>query len=171
MIKKVVMAASAAVLLCGASLSSPALADVKIGLVNPQRVLSESAPAVAAQKKLQTYFKAREDALNNKIKDFRAKVGKFEKESPTMSESARIKRRQELGETERDIARTQRALFEERTQRAAEESRQILTKANRIIENLAKTGGYDLILQDAVYVNPRIDLTNEVIRQLNESKK
>ena len=87
-----------------------------------------------------------------------------------MSESERLKQRQDLAERERDISRRQRALLEERNQRANEESQIILSRANRIIQDLARRQNYDLILQEAVYVNPKIDLTNEVIRQLNSSK-
>jgi outer membrane protein len=166
MIKKTLIAMIA----CAAVSAGAAAADFKVGVVNPGRVLSESAPAVAAQKKLQNYFKAREDELNRAVRDFRTRAQNFEKNSSVMSESERLKQRQDLAERERDISRRQRALLEERNQRANEESQIILSRANRIIQDLARKQNYDLILQEAVYVNPKIDLTNEVIRQLNSSK-
>ena len=54
-------------------------ADFKVGVVNPNRILAESAPAVAAQNKLKSYFKTREEELNRKIRDFRSAVSKFER--------------------------------------------------------------------------------------------
>ncbi|HBC70272.1 MAG: OmpH family outer membrane protein [Duodenibacillus sp.] len=166
MIKKTLIA----MLACAAVSAGAASADFKVGVVNPGRVLSESAPAIAAQKKLQSYFKAREDELNRAVRDFRTRAQNFEKNSAVMTESERLKQRQDLAERERDISRRQRALLEERNQRANEESQIILSRANRIIQDLARKQNYDLILQEAVYVNPKIDLTNEVIRQLNSSK-
>jgi len=166
MIKKTLIA----MLACVAVSAGAASADFKVGVVNPGRVLSESAPAIAAQKKLQSYFKAREDELNRAVRDFRTRAQNFEKNSAVMTESERLKQRQDLAERERDISRRQRALLEERNQRANEESQIILSRANRIIQDLARKQNYDLILQEAVYVNPKIDLTNEVIRQLNSSK-
>ncbi|HBZ58322.1 MAG TPA: hypothetical protein DEO49_04130 [Sutterella sp.] len=166
MIKKTLIAMIASAAIC----TGAAAADFKVGVVNPGRVLSESAPAIAAQKKLQSYFKAREDELNRAVRDFRTRAQNFEKNSAAMSESERLKQRQDLAERERDISRRQRALLEERNQRANEESQIILSRANRIIQDLARRQNYDLILQEAVYVNPKIDLTNEVIRQLNSSK-
>ncbi len=166
MFKKSLVALIASVAVCAGA----AAADFKVGVVNPGRVLSESAPAVAAQKKLQDYFKAREDELNRAVRDFRTRAQNFEKNSAVMTESERLKQRQDLAERERDISRRQRALLEERNQRANEESQIILSRANRIIQDLARRQNYDLILQEAVYVNPKIDLTNEVIRQLNSSK-
>ena len=166
MIKKTLIA----MLACAAVSAGAASADFKVGVVNPGRVLSESAPAIAAQKKLQSYFKAREDELNRAVRDFRTRAQNFEKNSAVMTESERLKQRQDLAERERDISRRQRALLEERNQRANEESQIILSRANRIIQDMARKQNYDLILQEAVYVNPKIDLTNEVIRQLNSSK-
>ena len=98
-------------------------------------------------------------------------VSKFEKNGPVMTESDRLKQRQELAELERDIARRQRALIEERNQRANEESQIILTRANRIIQDIAKKDNFDLILQEAVWASPKIDITPRVIEQLNKPTK
>ena len=87
-----------------------------------------------------------------------------------MTESERLKQRQALAETERDIARRQRALVEERNQRANEESQIILARANKIIQDIAKKQKYDLILQDAVWVSPKVDLTEQVMKQLSTAK-
>lgn len=167
MFKKLLTAAAAAAVLCG----SATAADFKIGLVSPARILSESAPAVAAQEKLKTYFKKREDELNRDIRDFRTRAQKFEKDGPVMAESERLKQRQSLAESERDIARRQRALVEERNQRANEESQIILQRANRIIQDIAKKQKYDLIIQDAIWVSPKVDITELVIKELNKPAK
>ena len=90
MFKKALIAAASAALLCGGA----AAADFKVGVVNPARILSESAPAVAAQNKLKSYFKTREDELNRDIREFRTRAQKFEKDSPVMTESERLKQRQ-----------------------------------------------------------------------------
>lgn len=88
-----------------------------------------------------------------------------------MTDSERLKQRQSLAETERDIARRQRALVEERNQRANEESQIILQRANRIIQDIAKKQKYDLIIQDAIWVSPKVDITEQVIKELNKPAK
>ena len=158
MFKKILTAAAVAAVMCGSA--SAVAADFKIGLVSPARILAESAPAVAAQEKLKTYFKKREDELNRDIRDFRTRAQKFEKDAPVMTDSERLKQRQSLAETERDIARRQRALVEERNQRA-----------NRIIQDIAKKQKYDLIIQDAIWVSPKVDITEQVIKELNKPAK
>ena len=82
-----------------------------------------------------------------------------------------MKQRQSLAETERDIARLQRSLVEERNQRANEESQIILQRANRIIQDIAKKQKYDLIIQDAIWVSPKVDITEQVIKELNKPAK
>lgn len=167
MFKKALIAAAGAALLCGAV----SAADFKVGVVSPARLLSESAPAVAAQNKLKNYFKKREEELNRDIRDFRTRAQKFEKDSPVMTETERLRQRNSLAESERDIARRQRALVEERNQRASEESQLILQRANRIIQDIAKKQKFDLILQDAIWASPRADITEQVMKELNKPAK
>lgn len=166
MFKKALIAAAAV-----AAMTAVSAADTKVGVVNPNKILYESAPAVAAQNKLKNQFKKREDELNQRVRAFKDKVSKYEKNSAVMTESQRINERRSLGEEERELARMQRALVEERNQRAQEENQIILSRAMRVIQDIAKAKNYDLILQDHVWANPKIDLTDEVIKRLNAPTK
>ena len=166
MFKKALIAAAAV-----AAMTAATAADFKVGVVNPGRILSESAPAVAAQNKLKSYFKSREDELSRRIRTFKDKAAKFEKDSAVMTETQRLNKRRDLAEEEREISRMQRALLEERNQRSQEESQIILSRANRIIQDIAKSQNYDLILQEAVWASPKADLTEQVIKRLNVPTK
>ena len=77
MFKKGLIAAAAAAFLATGAMA----ADFKVGVVNPGKILAESAPAVAAQNKLKSYFKSREDELNRRVRAFKDKAGKYEKDS------------------------------------------------------------------------------------------
>ena len=114
MFKKGLIAAAAAAFLATGAMA----ADFKVGVVNPGKILAESAPAVAAQNKLKSYFKSREDELNRRVRAFKDKASKFEKDSAVMTESERLSKRRDLAEEEREITRMQRALLEERNQRS-----------------------------------------------------
>ena len=85
MFKKALIAAAAV-----AAMTAATAADFKVGVVNPGRILSESAPAVAAQNKLKSYFKSREDELSRRIRTFKDKAAKFEKDSAVMTETQRL---------------------------------------------------------------------------------
>ncbi len=166
MFKKVLIALACSAVFAGAA----SAADSKIGVVNPQKILSQSETAVAAQKKLQQYFKPREEEVNRLMRSFKNRASKFEKDSAIMTESERLKQRNELAESERDIARKQRALVEERNQRSNEEAQIILSQAVKIIQEIATTEKYDVIIQDPVWANSKIDITEQVIAKLDKKK-
>jgi outer membrane protein len=92
-----------------------------------------------------------------------------EKNSVTMSETQRRNREREFGEMNREFQRNQREFREDLNQRRNEELAQVVEQANRVINQIAEQEKYDLILQDAVYRSPRIDITDKVIKAL-ESK-
>ena len=43
--------------------------------------------------------------------------------------------------------------------------------SNDIIRDIARKQKYDLIVQEAVYVGPNVDITDEVIKALGSGKK
>jgi outer membrane protein len=150
--------------------SADASAPVKIGFVNTQRILSDSAPAKSAQTKIEKEFTQRNDALQKEIADFRKKVQQFEKDAPVLAESDRNRRQRELGNLDADLQRKQREIQEDFNRRRNEEFAIIIEEANAAIMQIAEKDQYDLILQDAVTVSERVDITDKVIKVL-ESKK
>ena len=71
---------------------------------------------------------------------------------------------------DRDFQRRQREFREDLNQRRNEELTAVLDKANRAIKTIAERDKFDLILQDAVYVSPKLDITDSVIKQLNAAR-
>lgn len=151
---------------------APALAqELKLGYVNSERVLRDSAPAKAAQAKLETEFGRREKELNDIRNRLKAAADKFEKDGPTLSESERNRRQRELVDQERDLQRKQREFQEDLNQRKNEELAAVVERANRVIRQIFETEKYDAILQEVVFAGPRVDITDKVIRALNAPAK
>jgi outer membrane protein len=42
----------------------------------------------------------------------------------------------------------------------------VIDRANKEIQKIAETEKFDLILQEAVYISPRLDITDKVIKAL-----
>ncbi len=151
---------------------TPALAqELKLGYVNSERVLRDSAPAKAAQAKLETEFGRREKELNDIRNRLKAAADKFEKDGPTLSESERNRRQRELVDQERDLQRKQREFQEDLNQRKNEELAAVVERANRVIRQIFENEKYDAILQEVVFAGPRVDITDKVIRALNAPAK
>ena len=111
--------------------------DVKIGFVNTDRIFREANSAKAAQTKLEQEFSKREKELIELGNSVKSLSEKLEREAPTLSE------------------------------RRNEELQQVLERANRVVKQVAEAEKYDAIFQEAVYINPKHDVTDKVIKALN----
>jgi outer membrane protein len=142
--------------------------ELKIGYINGERVLRESAPAKAAQAKLETEFGKRERELADDANRLKAAADRLDKDAPTLSETERNRRQRELVEQDRELQRKRRAFQEDLNQRKNEELANVVERANRVIKQIFEQEKYDLIVQDGVvFAGPRVDITDKVIRSLN----
>jgi len=144
--------------------------SLRIGFVNTDRVLREADQAKAAQTKLEQEFSRREKDLQGLAAQLKSASERFEREAPTMAESQRLSRQRQLVEQDRDFQRKQREFQEDLTLRKNEELQQVLERANRVIKQVAESEKYDLILQEAVYIHPKHDITDKVLSGLNSAK-
>ncbi len=160
---------STAVLLAGLSFS--AYAEFKAGFVNTDRIFREANAAQAAQNKLEAEFSKREKELVGLRDRLKASSDSFERDAPTMAESQRIAKQRELVELDRDFQRKSREFQEDLANRKNEELARVLEHANKVVQDVAEAEKYDVILQEAVYVNPQHDITDKVIKALNASLK
>ena len=151
-------------------LSQAAIAETKIGFVNSDRVMREAAPAVRAQQRLEKEFEKRDQELQRIARDLKSMQEDLERNGPTMADGDRRNKERALNELNRDFQRKQREFREDLNQRRNEELASVLDKANRTVKELAEQENYDIIFQEAVYANPRVDLTDKVIKALSDAK-
>jgi len=144
--------------------------EVRIGFINTDRIFKEANTAKQAQTKLEQEFSKRDKDLNDSGAALKTAVEKFEREAPTLSESQRVSRQKQLGEQDRDFQRKRREFQEELNARKNEEFQLVLERANRVIKQVAEAEKYDLVLQEAVYINPKHDITDKVLKVINASK-
>ncbi len=146
---------------------TPALAEFKIGFVNGQRVVNDSPQAKRAKQKLEKEFEKRDQELQQLSKRLQSMQENLEKNGVTMAESERRNREREFNELNRDFQRKQREFREDLNLRQNEEMAGIFERANRVIKQIAEAEKFDLIVQEAVYFSPRIDVTDKVIKALS----
>ena len=143
--------------------------EFKVGIVNLDRIFREANSAKAAQTKLEQEFSKREKDLNDIATQLKTLSDKFEREAPTLSESQRTTRQKQLVDQDRDFQRKRREFQEDLNSRKNEELQQVIERANKVVKMLAEAEKYDLIVQEAVYVNPKHDITDKVLKSLNAS--
>jgi outer membrane protein len=146
-------------------------ADLKIGFIDPERINRESAPAERASKQLEKEFAPRAQELQRREGQIKTLQGQLEREGMTMNESERRTREQELARLSVEFQRMQREYREDLNLRRNQELAGLLERANRIIRQIAEAEKFDLIVQEAVYRNPRIDITDRVLKALAADTK
>ena len=159
---------SVVLLLGTVAIAAPAQAqEFKAGFVNTDRIFREATTAKAAQAKLEQEFSRREKELVDMGNTLKTASDKFEREAPTMAESQRTARQRQLVDQDRDFQRKRREFQEDLSARKNEELSQVLERANKVVKQVAEAEKYDVILQEAVYINPKHDITDKVIKALN----
>ncbi len=145
--------------------------EFRIGFVNTDRIFKEAATAKAAQSKLEQEFAKREKDLIDLGASIKAIADKLERDAPTLSETQRNTRQRQLVDQDREFQRKRREFQEDLNSRKNEELQQVLERANKVVKQVAEAEKYDLVLQDAVYINPKHDITDKVIKALNAGVK
>lgn len=141
--------------------------DLKIGYVNLDRVLRDASPAKAAHAKLETEFLRRDKELVDAEARLKTVNDRFEKDAPALSESERLRRQRELLEQGRELQRKRREAQEYMNQRKNEELASLIDRANVVVRQIFEQEKYDLIVQEAVFASPKVDITDKVIRAMN----
>jgi outer membrane protein len=148
--------------------AAAARTEYKIGFVHGERILRESPAAVKIAAKLDKEFEKRRADLKVSADRIAELQRQLERNSVTMPEAERRVKERDLASFSRDYQRTQRELQEDIDLRTNEELRELTRRANKIIKDIGDAEGFDIVVQHetTVYVSPRIDLTDRVIKAL-----
>lgn len=171
LIKSFTFLPSASVLAMCLLSAVPAHADdgSRIAFVSSERILREAIPAKAAQTKIEAEFSKRDKDLQDQATRLKNMADKLDKDSAVISESERVKRQRELSDLDKDFQRKQREFREDLNQRRNEELAIVLERSTKAIKQIAEAEKYDMVFQEGgVYVSPRIDITDKVLKILNK---
>ncbi len=146
---------------------SPAMGS-RIGFISPERLFTESKLAAAADAKIESEFSKRQKALQELVTQFKAMSDKFDADAPAMTEIDRTRRTREIIDLDKDLQRKQREFREDLMQRKNEERANISQKAYKLIQKLAEEEKLDIVLQEAAWISPRIDITDKILKQLDK---
>jgi outer membrane protein len=148
-------------------LSSVAYAE-KLGFVNTERLLREAPLSVKARKDLEKEFSPREQELQKMAKQVRDMQAQLDKDGVTMSESDRKNKERELANLNREFLKQSREFREELNMQRNAKLAVIQERARKAILDIAKAEKFDLIVEQAVYFNPKIDITDRVMKSLGD---
>ena len=161
-------------LLTLAAIAAPlatAQAQAKVGVVNVARLLQEAPQAQAASQALENEFANRRRDLENQQKDLKAREERLQKDGATMSEADRRNQEKALRDGQRELARKQNEFLEDLNVRRNEALGQLQRSVLQEVQTYAKSAGLDVVVADALYASPAVDITNQVLAALQARGK
>ncbi len=157
-----------ALCLCGLLCAHPARAEVKMGVVNFQKLLEEAPQTKAAMQALENEFAPRRRDLLTMQNDLKAKDEKLQKEGAVMAEADRAKAEKTLRDQQREFSRKAGEFQDDASTRRNEEIGKVQRYLVSEIQSYASAQGYDLVLGDGVFfAKGPLDITANVLAVLN----
>lgn len=140
--------------------------ELKIGYVNLERVFREAPAAIKASKKMQEEFEGRRQEILRIEDDLKSRQAALAEKRASFSDKQLRAKEAELNELSVALQRRQQTFQEDLKIRQNDETSAFLEKANKAVVEVAQADHWDLILQEAVSVNQRIDVTDKVIKKM-----
>jgi outer membrane protein len=153
--------------LCGIMVSAQASAEIKIGVVNFQKLLEDAPQTKTAMQALENEFAPRRRDLLTMQNDLKARDEKFQKEGTVMSEADRAKSEKALRDEQREFSRKAGEFQDDASTRRNEEIGKVQRYLVTEIQAYANAQGFDLVLGDGVFfAKPTFDVTANVLAVL-----
>jgi len=140
--------------------------EVKIGYVNIERIFREAPAAIRGGKKLNQDIETRKQELQRMADDIKSQQSALSEKGKSLPDSERRAKEADMAESSVRFQRRQKELQEEIKVRQNEETSALLQKANKAIIQIAESENLDIVLQDAIAVSGRVDITEKVIKKL-----
>lgn len=146
---------------------------LNIAFVNSDTVSKYYEFAKKIQKTLTTKRSEAEGQIKNKYFAYESLVQEFEKASPIMGDREKMEKAQKIRLLEQEIMQVEQQLSEQVSRQELELTQSYIVKTNDYMQEIGKTLGYDYVMSYRVggamlYANERHDITNEIIKLLNE---
>jgi outer membrane protein len=153
--------------LCGLMVSQQASAEIKIGYVDFQKLMTESPQVKSAMQALQNEFGPRQRELVAMQNDLKARDEKLAKEGAIMAEADRAKAEKQLRDQQREFSRKGGEFQDDLSTRKNEELGKVQRYLLEEIRTYSSAQGFDLVLGEGVFYNkPQLDITAQVLEVL-----
>lgn len=150
-------------------LSSTSYADTKIISVRASELIQASPLFKSGQAQIKTEFEKRKNDLEAEARKLGEDAKKFQREADVMSSDARAKTEKDLQTRKIDFEYKQRQFGEDFQKRDRELSDKLMNSIKQVIVAVAKEEGAALVIQDPIYADASIDVTDKVIKRLQAS--
>jgi len=151
-----------------------AAAASKIGIINIQRCINESSEGKRISESLQKEIKVMQQRYDKAQKELTELQKEIEKQSLMLSLDAKETKQKEYNKKSRELNYLNQDLSEEASKAEQNARLRVLQVLNAIVKNIATQDSFDLILEGStagvLFASDGLDITDQVIKELNKSK-
>ena len=141
--------------------------DLKVGFVNVPRVMDSAPQAKAARERIDDEFAPRDRELVLLQRELNEHEDRLVKNSAIMSSTELNRLEEEVRRLRRELRRSQEEFREDLNLRRSQELSKLQRKITEVVQWLANSDDYDIILTDGVvFAGERVDITQRVIDRL-----
>jgi outer membrane protein len=149
--------------------------SLKIGYVDMQKALNQCDAGQEAKKLITSEVDKIQKTMEAKQKEVNKLKEDLEKRSSVMNENVRREKEKDLQVKIRDLQRMQRDFEEDIRRKDREYTDRVLRDLARIVQKIGEDGKYTMILEKnqpaIIYISNALDLTDEVIKMVNQKSK
>ena len=147
-----------------ALMAAPAMAEIKIGVLDFGRLMDESPQGKALIESLRSEAAAKQRELQSQAASLQTKRDKLAKDRATMTPDQISRAEKEVRDGERDLARRQSEVNDDFNARRNEEMGKLQRTLIEEVRTYSKAQNFDLVVTDGViYANQALDITPGVL--------
>jgi len=147
--------------------AAPAMAELKIGVIDYARLFDESPQAKVVQETLRAEFQPRLQQLVTQEQGLKTRSEKLQKDAATMTPEQRTKADKELRDGARELERKKGELQDDSNARRQEEMNKLQRSLIGEVRDYAKAQSFDIVIAEGViYSTPAVDITPAVLQKL-----
>lgn len=153
--------------LAAAALSVPAMAEIKVGVIDYARLLEQSPQAKVVQDQLRNEFGPRYQQLVAQDQSLKVRADKLQKDGATMSPEQRDKEEKALRDLKREIERKMSEWQDDSNSKRNDEMNKLQRSLIGEVREYAKAQNFDVVIAEGViYATPAVDITPQVLASL-----
>lgn len=149
-------------------------AEVKIGYVDMQKAIQETAAGKKAKKELEDEFNKKKKEFEKKEAEIKKTAEDFEKRSMAMNEDARMKKQAEIQGEMRKYQETAAKAQMDIQKKEHDLTQPIVSKLRSILEDIAKKEDYSMVFEktenSVMWAKKELDLTARIIKEYDSKK-
>ncbi|MFT5111673.1 MAG: outer membrane protein [Parasphingorhabdus sp.] len=142
--------------------------ELKIGFVDAVKLIEEAPQGERSLADLEKEFSPRDREIRQLRDQLRKEEADLEKNSLVMKQSDAQRLQESIKTKRRTLKRTQAEFKEDYNLRRNAELQKLQEIVTEAIIEIAESEGYDLIVQQAVFANKTINITEKVLKKLGK---